>query len=152
MKYLEYAVAAVVGFLAGWISKGLIRPRPQNWKIRVALEKVGGQWTKTIYANQLEAHPGDTIDWIITTNEGVKVAIVNFRDQDTGKAKKLLKGNPKDYIPSPKGTLTGEVRDKEIFDELPNGHQDSHGRYQDFIYGFEVDGDPIDPEIRIREY
>lgn len=152
MKYLGYAFAAVVGYWVGLTCKARTQQVLRKKTINIQLRNNAGEWLKEIDKAAVEVHPGDIIEWIIATDVPARVLIDDFRDLVTGVPKAALTRNPAGLIRPPGGRLIGVVRGKDVFDEPPHGHQDQFGRYQDFTYGVEIDGQRVDPEIRIREY
>ena len=156
MKFTDYTAVGVIGFLAGW----LLRPRQKQPKpppITVFFQ-VGpdGQLTKDVFPRESPAWTESQIEWTVTNrtqNQILHVEVIDFLDKPSKRPKWPLKQKKLETTVSPgeTGKITATVKKKAMFDDPPVAPRDELGRYQDFLYGFMVNKERFDPEIRIRE-
>ena len=160
MKYNLYAViggallvTGVASFLAGkYVSR--IQAKPADVTVTLTGDAAGAV-TKDLNPPQALLYCGHDVIWAISNRTGktVTVDLTGFRDKATKIAKDPI-DFPTKSITIPPGEMRlikGKVKDKNMFQVEPKGTQDAFGEYQDFVYSVAVDGQVLDPEVRVRK-
>ncbi len=112
-----------------------------------------GTVVKNLHPFQALLYCGHDVSWAISNGAGRVVEFKLGRFLASGQVKEPIDFQTKSIKIEPGDTksIKGRVKDKAMLDESPPATVDAIGKYQDFQYTVEVDGQVLDPEVRVRQ-
>ncbi len=163
MEYTLAAIAVVVllvitrriSYRAG-VRDAERRLKPKPADVTIILQgSGGGTVTKSLNPSPALLYCEQDAIWAISnaTDKTVTVDLGKFADKSTGRLKDpvVFQTKPIAIPPGEMRQIKGKVKDKTMFKADPQGASDAIGEYQDFLYSVTVDGQVLDPEVRIRQ-
>jgi len=127
-------------------------PKPADVTVILRVDAKGAV-VKDLHPFQALLYCGHDVSWAISNGADRAVEFKLGRFIAGEQVKEPIDFQTKTINIQPRETksIKGRVKDRAMLDESPPARVDAIGRYQDFQYTVEVDGQVLDPEVRVRQ-
>jgi len=132
--------------------QGKLGPKPADVTVILRVDAKGAV-VKDLHPFQALLYCGHDVSWAISNGADRAVEFKLGRFIAGEQVKEPIDFQTKTINIQPRETksIKGRVKDRAMLDESPPARVDAIGRYQDFQYTVEVDGQVLDPEVRVRQ-
>jgi hypothetical protein len=155
-RVIGIVVLCVVGVFAYLACKRTaengLGPKPADVTVILKVDAKGAV-VKDLYPFQALLYCGHDVSWSIFNGAGraVEFKLGSFIASERVKEPIDFQTKTINILPRETKSIKGKVKDKTMLDQPPPATSDAIGKYQDFRYTVEVDGQVLDPEVRVRQ-
>jgi len=131
---------------------GKLGPKPADVTVILRVDAKGAV-VKDLHPFQALLYCGHDVSWAISNgaDRAVEFKLGRFIAGERVKEPIEFQTKTINIQPGETKSIRGKVKDETILDQPPPATSDAFGKYQDFQYTVEIDGQVLDPEVRVRQ-
>ena len=132
--------------------QGKLGPKPADVTVILRVDAKGAV-VKDLHPFQALLYCGHDVSWAISNgaDRAVEFKLGRFIAGERVKEPIEFQTKTINIQPGETKSIRGKVKDETILDQPPPATSDAFGKYQDFQYTVEIDGQVLDPEVRVRQ-